>query len=180
MKHPLSPKYIRSLLDYNQETGDFVWRERQIRDGYDFSRIDKGWNTRFAGKPVAKVFRSKGDLQIGLHCHNYAAHRIAWVMVYGEWPAKDIDHINGNPADNRIANLRLATDSENLCNQKKRIDNTSGVKGVSWSKKEEKWYAYINKNKKMIGLGRFHSFEDAVAARRAAEKQYHGNFARPA
>ncbi len=179
MEHPLSPEYIRSLLDYNPETGEFVWRERKIREEYHCSRIDKGWNTRFAGKKIPAQW-VHGGLRIGLHCKNYVAHRIAWLIYYGEWPSQDIDHINGNPMDNRIVNLRLATDSENLCNQKKRIDNTSGVKGVSWSKKENKWYAYINKDKKMTGLGRFVSFDDAVAARMAAEKQYHGSFARTA
>jgi len=172
----ITPKYIRQLLEYNPETGRFVWRCRLLRDGLE--RIDKGWNKRFAGGKVAERKHRHGHLQIGLHCKNYMAHRVAWAHYYGEWPEIDIDHINGNPSDNRIANLRLATDSQNLCNSKIRTDNSSGVKGVSWSKKEKKWYAYINKHGKMISLGRYESLDDAIEARLSGESKYHGEFAR--
>lgn len=106
------------------------------------------------------------------------AHRVAWAIFYGEWPVSDIDHRNGISGDNRIENLRPASDSENQCNAKIRIDNTSGVKGVSWSKKENKWQAYITKDKKTRPLGRYASFEEAVSARRLAERNLHGQFVR--
>ena len=172
----ITPKYIRQLLDYNPDSGRFVWRRRLLRDGVE--RLDKAWNTRFAGIAVAERSHRHGHLQIGLHCKNYMAHRVAWAHYYDEWPDSDLDHINGNPKDNRISNLRLASVSENLCNSKIRMDNTSGVKGVSWSKKSNKWYAYITKDQKMVSLGRYLDFNDAVAARVRGEERLHGKFAR--
>lgn len=172
----MTPKDVRRLLDYNPETGKFVWRRRLLRDGLE--RIDKGWNSRFAGVQVADRRHRHGHLQIGLHCKNYMAHRLAWAHYYDEWPETDIDHIDGNPGNNRINNLRMASDSQNLCNSKVRADNTSGTKGVSWSRKHKKWYAYINKDQKMINLGLYSDLGDAIAARLAGEVMYHGEFAR--
>jgi hypothetical protein len=172
----ISPQYIRDLLDYDPETGIFIWKHRQLRKGIE--RLDKAWNTRLAGKIVASFCHRNGHLYFSIHNKNCAAHRVAWAHYYGQWPDRDIDHRNGNPADNRISNLRLATDSQNLCNAKIRVNNTSGFKGVSWSKKERKWYAYITKDKKMIGIGRFHCFGKAIVARKLAAKQMHGDFVR--
>lgn len=175
--HPaITPQYIRQLLDYNPETGELVWKERKLRPGLE--RIDKGWNKRFAGKKVSDRFHRHGHSQIGIHCKNFMTHRVVWAHYYDVWPIHDLDHINGKPADNRIANLREATASENLCNAKIRVNNTSGVKGVSWSKSSNKWYSYITKNKKMMAIGLFDSFDEAVAARRQAEHKFHGSFAR--
>lgn len=176
MKPLITPEYIRELLDYDPATGDFVWRRRKLRNG--FERMDKIWNSRLAGKPVAKRRHRHGHLQIGIYCRNYMYHRIAWAHYYGEWPEIDLDHKNGNPSDNRITNLRLATESQNLCNAKIRIDNTSGVKGVSWSRREKKWYSYITKDSKMINIGIYHCFGQAVAARKRVEKELHGDFVR--
>lgn len=169
---------VRQFVDYDATTGRFLWKTRDVRPGMKLT--DEGWNTRFAGKPVAERRHRHGHLQIGLFCRNYMAHRIAWMHWYGVDPEMDIDHINGKPADNRISNLRLATDSENLMNAKRRVDNTSGVKGVSWSKRESRWYAYITKDKRMRSLGRYDSFDDAVLARKKAEAILHGQFARAA
>lgn len=172
----LTAAVLRDLLDYDQRTGRFIWRERRVRPGLE--RSDKGWNTRLAGKEPAWRVHRHGHHYIGIEYKSYAAHRLAWLYVYGEWPVSDIDHINGRPADNRIVNLRLATDSENIRNQRRRIDNTSGHKGVSWSKKSCKWYAYINVGGKMIALGLFPRKEDAISARRLAAFEYFGDFAR--
>jgi len=174
----ITPEYIRKILAYDPETGNLVWLRRELRAG--FERIDKGWNKRFAGCPVAFRRHRHGHGQIEIHCKNFMLHRVAWVHYYGEWPRGHLDHINGDPSDNRIRNLREATQSQNMMNAAIRSDNRSGVKGVSWSKKEMRWYAYINKNKKMISLGRYESLEDAIVARLNGEKIYHGDFARAA
>lgn len=174
----ITPEYLRELLDYNPDTGRFVWKTRKIRPG--FERADKGWNKRFPGKLVAERRHRHGHLQIGIHCKNYMAHRVAWAIYYGVWPDSDLDHKNGIPDQNWIKNLRPATESENLCNSKIRIDNTSGVKGVSWKPAENKWQVYITKNGKTKSLARVTSFEEAVAIRRKAEKELHGEFARSA
>lgn len=176
----MTPKKAKALLSYNPITGRFHWLKRRLRPG--FERIDKGWNTRFVGRMVAERRHRHGHLQIGLHCKNYMAHRLAWMIFYGEKPPSDIDHKNGDPSDNRIENLRLCTDSENLRNSKTRTDNTSGIRGVSWDKKSKKWYAYINTGGygSMLSLGRFEILAEAIAARKAAEIKYFGEFARAA
>jgi len=97
----------------------------------------------------------------------------------GEFPPKggEIDHINRDRADNRWANLRLATRSQNNMNAGLRSDNKSGHKGVSKRRDTGKWHARITVKRRILLLGNFHSFEDAVAARRAAERQFFGEFA---
>lgn len=82
------------------------------------------------------------------------------------------------PFDNKIINLRLATQSQNMMNTKIRIDNSSGHKGISWSPKHFKWRAYINVNKKQIFLGNHDDIENAIKARNEAEIKYFGEFSR--
>ena len=105
------------------------------------------------------------------------AHRLAWFFVYGEWPQKQIDHINGNKSDNRISNLRLATASQNLSNKGITKSNTSGYKGVSFNRTKKKWMASIKVNKKSINLGYFLTPEEASEAYKAAAIKHHGEFA---
>lgn len=177
----LTPQKIRELLDYDPLTGMLTWRTRPLRSGLE--RIDKGWNTRLAGRPAGMTDRN-GHIwvtveMLGRPFRKYSAHRLAWAHYHDEWPTtEDVDHINGNPSDNRMINLRPASTTENVRNQRRRIDNTSGHKGISWSKKSKKWYAYINVDKRMIALGLFASKEEAIAVRRAAAKQFFGEFAR--
>ncbi len=182
--HPppdLPIEQLRTYLRYDPASGLLTWLERRVRPGLD--RTDKGWNTRLAGKAAGRI-GTHGAVYVGIsyrrlyESRNFAAHRVAWALHYGEWPPEDIDHINGDPTDNRIVNLRLATDSQNLRNAARRSDNTSGYKGVSWSKKERKWYAYINVDGRMICLGRFVNKADAISARRAAALHHFGEFAR--
>jgi hypothetical protein len=106
------------------------------------------------------------------------AHRIAWLLYYGKWPKDQIDHINGDKSDNRIVNLREATNSQNGKNLKLSINNKTGVTGVAFDRQTQKWRAYIRVNFKMINLGRYMDFEDAVIARKSAEKKYFGEWVR--
>lgn len=168
---------IKTFVDYNPETGKFIWKPRAIRQQKYFSRTDAGWNTRFAGKEVADRVHRHGHLQIQLFCKNYMAHILAWMHYYGENPTSHIDHVDGNPANNRICNLRLATQSQNMMNARLRKNNTSGVKGVCWRKKEKKWGAYMSVNKKVTQFGCFEHFEEALVVRKAMEQVYYGGFA---
>lgn len=88
-----------------------------------------------------------------------------------------IDHINRDKLDNRRCNLRSATGSQNHCNSKLQCNNTSGITGVYWIKKDQKWFAQIRINNRHIYLGRFDTKEQATFARRAAAKKYHKEFA---
>lgn len=91
---------------------------------------------------------------------------------------KKIDHKNGNGLDNRLKNLRIATESENSRNQNKRRTNKSGFKGVSWGTRDNKWRSYITINGKFKSLGYYSSKEDAAKAYDKAAIKYFGEFAK--
>lgn len=102
----------------------------------------------------------------------YRVHRIAWLMTYGSFPEHQIDHINHVRNDNRICNLRAVDNAENTKNKRMRSNNTSGVTGVSWYKRDEKWQAVVNVNGKAIHLGFYEDFQEAVLVRKRAERKY--------
>ena len=104
---------------------------------------------------------------------NIKQHRYIWEKANGPIPAgMQIDHINGKRDDNRLSNLRLATNQENAQNAKLRITNTTGVTGVSWSKGKGKWHSYIMSNYKKIHLGYYTDFFEAVCCRMSANNRY--------
>lgn len=121
---------------------------------------------------------SHGYISLGFRGKSVPAHLIVWFMHKGEWPDKEVDHINGSRSDNRIENLRLATDSEQQCNRRMDRRNSSGVKGVYWNKHAGKWQAYITKHGRVMYLGIFANIEDAKAARERAQALHHGEFVR--
>jgi hypothetical protein len=115
---------------------------------------------------------------IGIEGRSYAAHRLAWLYVTGEWPKDQIDHINCTRADNRFSNLREATNAENSKNSKISKNNTSGFKGVSWDQRNKKFIASIGVGGKLLYLGRFRDPRAASQAYREAAEKHHGEFAR--
>ena len=157
-----SPELLRKLLDYDPETGLLTWKPRPDR---------ASWNSRLAGKPALNHVNEQGYKTGILNARKYRAHRIIWKLVTGEEPPS-VDHINGDPSDNRLANLRSASLSQNQRNAKLRKDNSSGHMGVSRIRSSGMWIAQIRHNNKKINLGRFTRLEDAVKARNEAEKRY--------
>ena len=177
----LTPILVPEIFDYNSLTGTLRWLSRPVRP-WPSSGADRGWNTRCAGTLAGRPDRN-GHLRIhierlGKPFISYSAHVLGWAHYYGEWPVSFIDHKNGVPSDNRIANLRLCTQAQNMANSRRRKDNQSGYKGVSWLKKQKKWRAYITNNNFIMPLGTFERLEDAVAARREAAFRLRGEFAR--
>jgi len=152
---------IRSILGYDKDTGVFVWL------------VSKG---KCKAGSVAGTSNTTGHVQISVDGKKYLAHRLAWLCVTGEWPTQEIDHINGVRSDNRFANLRQASRSQNAQNARLRRDNTSGRKGVTWCKNNLKWKAEIAVNFKRIRLGYFNSLDAASEAYNAAADAYHGDF----
>ena len=150
---------LKEILHYDAETCVFTWVKNP-----------KGIN--FVG--IAGTKTSNGYTQIKIDQKKYYAHRLAWIWVYGVHPPHHIDHVNRTKDDNRIKNLRPATNSENQQNQKKRrANNKSGVVGVCWDKSMLKWKAQIQINRKNINLGHYNSIEEAAAVRATAKQKYH-------
>lgn len=110
-----------------------------------------------------------GYLITGFNGEQYLNHRLIWLMFYGYLPENDIDHINGNKADNRIENLREVSRICNCRNSGNSKRNKSGVKGVCWDPKSRKWRAQMRVAGKGIYLGLYHDFDEAVLARLTAE-----------
>lgn len=125
---------------------------------------------------------STGYLEVRHQGRKYQLHRIIWLLTHGDWPRGCIDHINGDRTDNRPANLRDVTRQENSMNQALNSRNTSGVVGVRWRERYGKWEAQIKVSGRHQYLGRFASFEAAVAARKEAERLngFHPNHGRAA
>ncbi|EBX9481351.1 HNH endonuclease [Salmonella enterica subsp. enterica serovar Abony] len=137
-------------------------------------------------KPAARV--KAGDVAGYLTCtgymsversgRQYQVHRIIWEMHNGEIPnGYFIDHINHNRIDNRIENLRLVTSGGNAKNRSRPNTNTSGVTGVHWNKRLNKWHVQINHEGKRKHIGLFDSIEKAAEARKDAISAfgYHKN-----
>lgn len=144
------------------------------RDGELFWRYGKK-NGIKAGAKAGGV-NNKGYGRVRIKGIYYATHRIIFFMHNG-WCPPILDHINLNKLDNRIKNLRPATDGQNSYNQKIKKTNTSGYKGVHWRESEKKWRVAIKKDKKNIYLGSFSDVKEAAEAYRKAAIELHGEFA---
>lgn len=155
---------ISRILRYDAREGGLFWRVRT--------------SSRAAAGSEAGCKRRDGYVVIGIRGRMYLAHRLAWLLHYGAWPPEEVDHKDGNPNNNAIGNLRLASHSENGCNKKMQPNNTSGVTGVTWHARDKKWQAQIKRNGRMLYLGHFAKLADAVHARQLAEMQLFGSFVR--
>ena len=150
----------------------------EYREGNLYWKLKPAQNVKIGDK--AGSFHHTGYLTLRINNVRYQMHRITWAYHYGAIPSNlQIDHIDGNKANNMIENLRLATNSQNQGNIKHAQRNSkSNILGVFWKKARNKWHAQIQINSKFIHLGYFVNQEDAIAARKAAELQYFGEFAR--
>ena len=156
-KTDLTAQRLRELLHYDPNTGVFTWLKRIAK------RIHVN---DIAGQ------HSNGYLVITVDGAKRMAHRLAWLYSHGTWPKNHIDHINGNPLDNRLCNLRNATNAENMQNQRKAgAGSSTGFLGVH--KRRNKWRARITTNGVLFELGTFDAPEDAYAAYLLAKRRLH-------
>ena len=160
-KTPPPVERLHEALIYVQETGRFFWRAR-IGSTPEIRR----WNTRYAGAETFLTSGTKGYLLSKVDCVGIKAHRTAWAMVHGEWPADQIDHINGDPTDNRICNLRSVSQFENMRNQKAYLKRSNLPPGVNHNGK--KFGARLQCNGVSRYIGSFDTPEKAAAAYQAA------------
>lgn len=178
--HPLPDiGILNEALSYNPQTGVFVWRERP-RHHFVSDHAQAAWNAKMAGSVsgsesyVGTGRNKRHVIKILINRKRYMAHRIAWVMSgMGDPGLKHIDHWNRNPHDNRICNLREATNEEN-CSNSSAIG--VGVRGTTFSKRKQKWVAQITKNYKNTGLGYFNTRAEAALAYAKASLRVHGKF----
>lgn len=144
---------LKDLLSYNAETGVFTWRKTK-------GRAKAGSAAGCKDTCGYEVIRVDNVL--------YKAHRLAWLYVHGRWPDGLLDHINRKPGDNRIANLREVSQSENMHNATRK--SKSGVPGVRWRHERNRWVAQIRVGYRNHVIGSFLSKDEAVFARRQAEQ----------
>lgn len=158
MSIPLTQTRLKSLLDYDKDTGVFTWISARG------SRVKAG--------SKAGVVMTRGYIQIGIDGKYYRGHRLAWLFIYGANPSMDIDHIDGNKTNNAIANLREASEFVNLQNQRKAHKrNKTGLLGVC--KSQGRFAARIRVRGKDLWLGRFDTQDAAHKAYIEAKRQLH-------
>jgi hypothetical protein len=166
---PLPMPPIDALLDYirlDEDTGKLFWVKLK--------------NKKYAVGTEAGVSQShvRGYRGFGWDGKRYLTHRIVFFLHTGEDPGElFVDHINGDPSDNRPANLRLATPSQNLMNMHRPMrNNKTGVLGVHWNNQNKSWCAKLSVGGKQL-CRFFQNFEDAVAAIALLRKEHYGKFA---
>jgi hypothetical protein len=160
----LTAERVRSLLDYDPDTGMFTWK------------VYKGGAAK-AGSPAGSI-RKEGYRAIRIDGNNYYEHRLAWLYMTGEWPAHELDHRDRVGMNNRFNNLRSASTSQNQANRSLKSTNTSGYKGVHWQKSASKWKATLGVGGRLKHLGLFENAEDAHMAYAQAAAEAFGEFDR--
>jgi len=180
----VTPEELRELLDYNPDTGALTWKDRPLKYFHDnYGRYTKErayqiFKTSFAGRPALTAKNPNGYLRGNLFGKSLLAHRAAFCLMEGRWPSNQIDHINGDRSDNRWANLREATNTQNQYNQRSARGSASRFVGVSRCKKSNKWVAYICPEGVKVSLGSYGTEEEAAKARDQAAVKVFGQYAR--
>ena len=159
-----SIEHLHRIFYYVPETGTLHWK---VKPRYGIE----------VGDEVGCVSKESGYRLVGISFSILRSHRVVWAMYFCRWPKGHLDHINRQRTDNRIVNLREATNTENCRNSRMKANNTSGFKGVDWLKKHKKWRATIRVDRKQYHLGLFDTPEEAHAAYCTAADAWHGEFA---
>jgi hypothetical protein len=179
-----SPEMLRKLLRCDPDTGRLFWLPRTPDMFNQDKRCPKNscgiWNSRYAGTEALTARKGRGYPHGCVLGHYLGAHRVLWALHYGTWPVGELDHINGDPADNRIVNLREVTRKVNARNTKRMSTNTSGIAGINWRENRGKWQVRISDDSGPTYVGMFVCWAKAVAARREATVRlgYHENHGR--
>jgi hypothetical protein len=160
----LTQKQLKKVFYYDPNTGFFT-------------RLLKRSNA-CKMEPRRGILQSQGYYKVYIHPRRYYAHQLAWLYVYGKFPEGELDHVNRDYSDNRIANLRQASRQQNSINQKLRSDNRSGYKGVTWREDCGKWLVQISKDRRDYYLGLFANIIDAAKAYDNAAFRLYGTFAK--
>lgn len=158
----LTQSSLKERLIYDPETGIFVW-------------LDSLGGVKLGS--VCGHVNNRGYVRITIDGRRHRAHRLAWLYVYGKFPRDQIDHIDGNPSNNKMSNLRECTGSENSQNARIRKDKKLRIKNVYFHKKSGRYRVQVTSNKRRYEKV-FDVLEDAAADALRARKEMHGQFAR--
>lgn len=159
----LTAEKLKALMHYEPETGVFTWRVPSGR-----------WGRIPAGTVAGGLSKTTGSRIIRIAGFSYLEHRLAWLYVYGVWPSKCIDHINGVRSQNDIKNLRDVSHIVNGQNQRRAHPrNISGLLGVSWNARDHSWRASITVDSRNKNLGCFTTPEQAHQAYLTAKRNLH-------
>lgn len=174
---------LREALRYDRDTGLLFWRPRPIHHfsndhKWSAKQAQARWNTQYAHTPAFRQPGKRGYLSGTIDGKTLTAHRVAWAIVMGYYSTETIDHANGDRHDNRWANLRLASRSQQSRNCSPNKSGTSRYLGVSFRKERQNWRAVIFVDGKQMYLGSFRDEEAAARAYDAAASQHFGEFAR--
>ena len=154
----ITREYLQEYFSYSPSTGDIT-------------RLKSQYHPRLAGQ-VAGCVGNNGYVSIKVNGMRFLAHRLAHVLMTGNWPPEHMDHLNGVRDDNRWKNLRAATRSENLRNSKRYTTNSTGIAGVRWRPDNKKWQARIRNAGRMECLGSTPDFFEACCRRKSAELKH--------
>lgn len=161
-KNHITLERLHAIIHYDPTTGIFIRKPIHGRG-------------RCAAGIRADYLRVDGYSYVCVDRMSYLAHRLAWIYMTGVVPAY-LDHINGMKSDNRIENLRIATQWQNQLNHSRSLRNTNGIKGVCWSTRNKRWIAQSRMNSKSNWLGSFMTKDEAEAAVKAFRELHHGEF----
>lgn len=138
----------------------------------------KGGTARKIGDIAGHQCKTHGYWEIRAGGKGHKGHRIVWEMHYGPLNGQMLDHKDGNRADNRITNLRIATLAQNSANKGPRKGREKEYKGVTWFRNYQKWCCRIRKDGKLLHLGYFLCKHEAARAYNMAAFILFGEFAR--
>lgn len=164
MKTDLTAEEARRLIRYEPETGEFFYIERRSNA------------CRKDGR--AGSFGQRGVIQVRILGCNYLGHRLAFLLMTGEWPKNVVDHIDGNPSNNRWCNLRDVSQQVNTYNLRSlpRHKRHSRLLGAHWCEQGQLWKSSITVNGQAKYLGVFATPEEASAAYLEAKRRLHPGF----
>lgn len=160
----ITQERLKEVLHYSESTGVFVWLN-DMRNGSKAGEVAGGLSLG-------------GYIYIRIDQAAYRAHRLAWLYVYGRFPADIIDHANGIKTDNRIGNLREANQSQNMQNKRASKNSKTGVKGVCLCSQTGRFQVKIRVDGKYKHIGRYDTVDEGAKAYANAAKKYFGQFAR--
>lgn len=166
-KNPFDADFAREMFDYDPETGVITRKQCRV--------------SRLIGQEIGRI-QKDGYVHVEFSWwsmrYNLLAHRLGWLIYYGEWPKDQLDHINGIRDDNRLCNLREATQAQNNANTRMYKNNKSGHKNIKWEPDRQRYGVFISYDNKLHRLGRFKTLEEAIAVRNAKYKEIYGDFTR--